>query len=109
MSTQAYYWSGNFGKTYKYWIYRIGTSFKDEAGNYIYAKQTMPGIWRPVYIGQTSSLQTRLADHENESCVKHNGATHVHAHISSSSEAERKAEERDLIMKWEPACNEQLT
>lgn len=76
MSAPDIYWSGESGKEYGYWIHKIGTSFKDEQVNYIYAKETEPGRWRPMYVGQTSSLADRLADHEKEACAKPNGATH---------------------------------
>ena len=100
-------WKGRSDRTYGYWIHSIGTTFKDEPGNYIYASQTEPNRWRPIYIGQTESLRDRLADHEKESCAKRNGATHIHAHTSSNSESTRKSEEADLIEQWKPVCNEQ--
>lgn len=100
-------WSGQSGTNYKYWIYPIGTSFKDSPGNYIYSKETKPGYWSPVYIGQTNSLQNRLSNHEKESCSKRNGATHIHVHLSGN-ETSRLNEEKDLVVKWKPTCNEQL-
>jgi hypothetical protein len=109
MAEPDIYWKGKSGAKYGYWIHPIGTEFKDAPGNYIYAKETEPRKWRPVYIGQTSSLRDRLADHEKESCAKRNGAMHIHAHTSSNSEDTRRSEESDLISKWNPACNEQLT
>ncbi len=98
-------WQGASGATYGYWIYKIGTKFKDELGNYIYAKEVEPRQWRPLYIGQTSSLAERLADHEKEACAERNGATHVHAHTTAGGEVKRRAEETDLIRKWAPDCN----
>ena len=105
MTTPDINWQGQSGRTYGYWIYPLGTNFKDEPGNYIYAKQTEPNRWRPVYIGQTVSLRDRLADHEKEACAKRNGATHIHVHLTTGGEAARRAEESDLIAKWQPACN----
>jgi hypothetical protein len=105
MAEPDIHWEGSSGKKYGYWIHKIGTTFKDAPGNYIYAKETRPGYWRQVYIGQTSSLAERLADHEKEACAKRNGATHIHAHTSSDSEQVRRAEETDLIDKWDPVCN----
>jgi predicted GIY-YIG superfamily endonuclease len=104
---QTIMWPGKSGKEYQYWIHPINTEFKDSPGNYIFAKETKPGHWLPVYIGQTNSLKTRLADHEKEACAKRNGATHIHAH-TSGGEAERLSEEKDLITHWKPPCNEQL-
>ncbi len=98
-------WKGGSGKTYDYWICPIGADFKDEPGNYIYAAETTPRSWRPVYIGQTSSLSERLADHEKEACATRNSATHIHTHTTPSDERLRRAEEDDLIEKWKPVCN----
>jgi len=49
-------WTGQSGKTYKYWIHPLGTSLKAVAGNYIFATETDPNRWRPIYIGQTGDL-----------------------------------------------------
>jgi predicted GIY-YIG superfamily endonuclease len=100
------YWKGQSGREYGYWIHRIGTEFVEEPGNYIYAKETRSGYWRPVYIGQTSNLKRRLAGHNEEECARRNGATHIHAHTSSRQESVRETEEKDLIKKWKPVCNE---
>lgn len=99
-------WTGQSGNQYQYWIYPIGSTFKEEGGNYIFAKETKPGYWSPVYVGQTNNLNKRLGDHEKEACAKRNGATHIHAHLNAA-EPTRLAEEKDLILKWQPACNSQ--
>ena len=106
MADSDTWWEGQSGKEYQYWIHPIGTSFNDEPGNYIYAKEVEPGSWRPLYIGQTSSLSDRLADHEKEACATRNGATRVHVHTNRGGEARRTAEEADLIAKWTPVCND---
>ena len=100
-------WKGKSGNSYRYWIHRIGTAFRDSPGNYIYAKEVQPGRWSPLYIGQTKRLETRLASHEKEQEARRSGATHIHAH-SSGAEAERTAEELDLCRAWKPSCNEML-
>ena len=109
MSQPDISWEGASGKKYGYWIHDFDTNWKAEPGNYIYAKETVPGSsrWTPVYIGQTKNLAERLADHEKESCAKRNGATHIQAHTLPTDESVRKAEEVDLIAKWKPVCNEQ--
>ncbi len=101
-------WLGLSEKQYQYRIYSIGTRFKEEPGNYIFAKEKTPGEWFPCYIGQAENLNMRLGDHEKESCAKRHGATHIHAHLVCSGEDDRKKEERDLIREWKPPCNEQL-
>ena len=97
-------WPGKSGKQYTYWTHPIGTAFQDEPGNYLYAKDT-PSGWVPVYIGETSSLRDRLANHEKEPCAKKNGATSAHAHTEHGGEAIRRLEEEDLVDKWKPVCN----
>jgi hypothetical protein len=106
--TQTILWPGQSGKEYRYWIYPMGSSFKEEPGNYIFAKQTQPGHWTPCYKGQSNNLSARLENHEKEHCAKRHGATHIHAHLTSGGESVRKAEERDLIIRWKPPCNDQL-
>ncbi|KKN72927.1 hypothetical protein LCGC14_0406310 [marine sediment metagenome] len=98
-------WAGTSGEKYLYWIYAIGTSFKAEPGNYIFAKETKPNTWAPVYIGQTGNLSERLNNHDEMPCIKRNGGTHIHAHINNAGETTRLAEERDLVSKWSPPCN----
>lgn len=101
------YWPGQSGKKYLYGVYEIETSFKDVPGNYIYAKKNNSGNWTPLYIGQTENLGQRLEDHEEESCAKRYGATHVHVHGNEGGESARRAEEKNLILKWQPPCNDQ--
>ena len=107
MAEKTIMWSGASGKEYKYWIHPIGTSFKDTPGDYIFAKETAPDRWAPVYIGETDSLKKRLSNHEKMPCVKRYGGRHVHVHTSSADEKTRTAEESDLLKKWDPPCNKE--
>lgn len=98
-------WEGQSGKKYRYWIYPIGQSFKSVPGNYIFAKETSPNTWRPIYIGQTSDLSERFDNHHAMPCVRQNGGTHIHVHQNGAGEQARRAEEADLIAHWKPDCN----
>jgi predicted GIY-YIG superfamily endonuclease len=99
-------WPGKSGKEYKYWIYTIGTTFTDKKGaNYIFAKETTKGSYKPIYIGQTDDLSERFDNHHKMPCIKRNGATHIHVHINTD-ESSRLKEESDLIEKWNPICND---
>jgi len=86
---------GRLGQ-YTYWVYPINTTFKDEPGNYVYAKRNAAGGWQAVYIGQTSSLSQRLASLDAEQAAIRFGATHILAHLNPDERA-RKNEETDLI------------
>jgi hypothetical protein len=98
-------WPGASGRTYTYWIAPISASFKAQGGNYIFAKQTQPHVWTPVYIGQTGDLNDRLAStHERMQCILADGATHIHTHLQGNAQP-RIDEETDLIRKWDPPCN----
>jgi hypothetical protein len=98
-------WEGSSGNRYKYWIYPIDTSFKSVPGNYIFAKETRPGTHTPIYAGETSDLSERFDNHHKMLCIKRNGATHIHVHKSDISASTRRAEEADIIRKWNPTCN----
>lgn len=99
-------WQGASGAHYTYHVHDLGTSFKREPGNYIFARATPEG-WSPIYIGESESLGDRCCRaHEKwDLAIKH-GATHIHAHLSSSTPF-RLAEETDLIRAWNTPCNDQ--
>jgi predicted GIY-YIG superfamily endonuclease len=105
VSSREIDWQGISGKTYHYWIHELNTLFKEVPGNYIFARETKPRTFTPIYIGQTSNLNERFENHHKMPCIRKNGATHIHTHTSSSTETARLAEEQDLINKWNTACN----
>ncbi len=107
MSERTIDWAGASGHQYKFWILPLNVVLKDAPGIYMYAKETSPGRWRALYIGKTSSLRKRLADHEKELLAKRLGATHIHVHLASLNEAVSQSEEADLIARLNPPLNVQ--
>jgi hypothetical protein len=99
-------WPGQSGKNYQYEIFPIDSSFQSLPGNYIYAGQAEDGNWVPIYIAQTRDLHQRLEGHVKMEDAIQNGATHIHAHYCSAGQAARCSEERDLLLRWKPVCNE---
>jgi len=91
---------GQLGR-YTYWVYPINTTFKDEPGNYIYARRGSAGRWQLIYVGQSSSLGQRLASLDAERTAIRSGATHILAHLNPDEQA-RKDEEKDLINTFVP-------
>jgi hypothetical protein len=83
------------------------TAHAVEPGTFIYAKEVEPGLWTPLYIGRTDSLEKRLADGEKEGCAKRNSATYLHVHTNQGGAGTRTAEAADLIAPWNPVCNDQ--
>ncbi len=101
-------WPGQSGKEYPYEVYSLDVSFQPLPGNYIYAKQAEDGSWIPVYIAQTRDLHQRLEGHVRLDDAIAHGATHLHAHYCSVGQAARCSEERDLILRWRPECNDPI-
>jgi hypothetical protein len=99
-------WTGLSGHQYEYTIYPAGTQWNDVPGCYIFAKRVPQG-WVALYIGQTESFKNRFDDHHKWPCALRNGATHVHARVNNAGETSRRTEERDLIERYQPTCNEQ--
>ena len=99
-------WPGQSGKQYQYEIHPIDAAFGALPGNYIYAKQSEDGQWTPLYKAQTRDMHQRLEGHEKLQDATENGATHIHVHFSTTGQAARCTEERDLILQWRPVCNE---
>jgi hypothetical protein len=99
-------WPGQSGRAYQYEIFPIDTGFRPLPGNFIYAQQAEDGTWVPIYIAQTRDLHQRLEGHVSMDDAVANGATHIHVHYCTTGQAARCTEERDLILRWQPACNE---
>ena len=105
-ATKSIEWTGKSGRNYTYWIYPLPPNFTAVAGNYIFAREVSPGRGQPIYIGQTSDLSERFDSHHKVACIRSNGATHIHVHRNDAGEAARKAEEADLVARWNPDCND---
>ena len=101
-------WPGQSGKEYQYTVYPLDTSFQALPGMYIYAGQAEDGSWVPIYIAQTRDLHQRLEGHVRVDDAVANGATFLHAHYCSAGQAARCSEERDLILRWQPVCNDPI-
>lgn len=103
--TQTIKWTGKSDRTYLHYVYPIGYTFKQVPGNYIFAKETQPGRWTPIYAGETGDLSERFDNHHKMPCIRSQGPTHIHVHESSTNAIARRAEERDIIDRWNPPCN----
>ena len=101
-------WPGQSGNAYHYEIHPIDTAFGALPGNFIYAKQSEDGSWIPIYIAQTRDLHQRLEGHVSLDDAIANGATHIHVHYCTTGQAARCTEERDLILCWQPVCNDAI-
>ena len=99
-------WPGQSGTEYQYESYPFDTAFKAVPGNYIYARQSDDGGWIPIYIASTRDLHQRLEGHVKLDDAIASGATHFHVHYSTAGQGARCGEERDLIARWHPVCNE---
>ena len=98
-------WPGISGRSYTYWIYPIGTQFNSAPINYVFAKETEPNMYEAIYVGETSDASERSSDHHKMPCIKRHGATHIHVHRGSDDADTRRAEESDIIARWDPPCN----
>ena len=76
------------------------------AGLYIFAYSLEPGRWRAVYIGETGSFRTRMANHERREEAVQAGATHIHAMTFVGDDDARKNLEQDLILEFSPLIQE---
>ena len=102
-------WTGKSGKKYAYWLANIGDTFNAVPGNYIFVKETQPGSWKAIYIGETKDLDDRLSNpdsHEKMPCAKREGATHICNHSNDRGQKDRRDEESDLIASENPPCND---
>ncbi len=102
---EIYLWRGASGRWYRYAVYMFGTVFGPGPANYIFARETRPGHYLPLYIGHTQDLSAPMDDPLVLQCVRLNRATHMHVKLSTATEEVRRAERSDLIAEWKPDCN----
>lgn len=98
-------WTGASGQKYRYTVYMFGTAFGPGPANFVYARETRPGQYVAVYIGQTDDLSRPFDDALAMQCIRQQRATHIHVKLSTAPEEARRAERSDLIAEWNPSCN----
>ena len=106
--TSTLQWAGQSGREYRYKIYPFSADFKPVPANYIYARLSEGGRWIPIYVAQTRDLHQRPEGGGKHDGAVRKGATHIHVHASAEGQAARCEEERDLILRWQPECNDRL-
>lgn len=106
--SRTFDWPGQSGNDYQYEVHSLDAEFRPLPGNYIYVQRTAEGGWVPIYVAQTRDLHQRLEGSVRKEDAIAQGATHLHAHYNASGQAARCEEERDLIKRWQPVCNEVL-
>jgi len=93
------------GRKYVYSVRRFEDFWAEVPGNYIFAKRTSSG-WVPLYIGETASLQKRMARyHEAWDYCCNRGASFVLAHVNLGDHKEREDEQRALMVAFDPPGN----
>jgi hypothetical protein len=107
---QSFLFKGASGGTYRYWLYPRKTTFEAEIpGNYIHVLVQPDGTAKPIYVGETGDLNKRLRNHEKQECVDANGANGLCVHKGSEDVEVRRAEEKDIMEHYLPACNKQVS
>ena len=68
---------------YSFGVYRHDDNWTAIAGLYVFAARELDDqrtpVWRPLYVGQTTSLVDRIPTHYKWPEAVRSGATHVHA------------------------------
>ena len=101
-------WPGQSGQQYPFEVFPLDAAFRPLPANFVYARQDEAGSWVPIYIAQTRDMHQRLEGHVSVADAVRNGATHVHVHYCTAGQAARCTEEHDLILRWQPVCNDPI-
>ena len=102
-------WPGR-SREYSFEVLTMNSTWNTVPGVYIFCKETSPGRWAALYVGEASNFDTRLTiNHEKWSMAMNRGATHVHACVVNGGELARKTIESDLILSLDPPLNQKLS
>ena len=96
------------GKKYPFDAFSTDTSFNDVSAVYIFTKRTVSngkGSHSPLYIGETSELGARIANHEKWPCVKTSGCNRICVHMVKGTQ-NRRAIEKAFLNAFKTPCND---
>lgn len=102
---EEYPFCGTSDEVYAYQLLPPNTDIPSVAGNYIFAIPASEDDWKPLYIGQTEDLKSRLAKHERYPECQRYGKFSILLHQNIDGERGRKEEEADLIERFNPPLN----
>ena len=93
------------GRKYIYSVHQFEDNWGALPGNYIFARRTADG-WTPLFVGHTPNFQWKMGCH-NDAWIycRNRGASFVLAHVNHEGEAAREAEQRALILAYDPPGN----
>ena len=100
--------TGVSGTPYEFECYNILSEFPGVGAVYIFTKRyaaSGKNIHKPLYIGQTRSLEGSFYDPKKFDCVKKKGGNIICIH-RENNESLRHKKESDLIDALNPICNE---
>ena len=98
-------WQGQSGINYEYAVLNIPHDVPPGGGNYIFVRSEN-NMWYPLYIGETQNFAARFQNHEKTACAQQRSMNQIHYHIHNGNAQVRRAEEQDLIRRWNPPCND---
>ena len=98
-------WHGQSGTAYEYQVRTSNQSPPPSGGNYIFVRLEN-STYYPLYIGETQNFAQRFQNHEKAACAQQNGTNQIHYHSHNGNAQTRRAEEQDLINRWNPPCND---
>jgi hypothetical protein len=98
--------TGASGAEYFYTFYNFAeTRWRRDPANYAFTYRDEAGAWQIAYVGETANLFQRMRAHGQWEAAKALGCEHVLVKLSDGGQRERRAEERDLIAKYQPRLN----
>ena len=108
--------SDRAGRSLAFNVLDLEKPVPDMPGNYIFFRggaaslqnALVTAMIEPIYIGTSESLFERLSNHDRWEEAQRKGATHIAANLVPDERA-RKAQEEDLIRRYNPPLNEHYT
>lgn len=97
-------WPGQSGTNYYYEIRPSTQTPPAGGGNYIFVRH-QSNVYHALYIGETENFIQRFQNHEKATCARQNQMNEIHYHVHNGNVHARRAEEQDLILRWNPTCN----
>lgn len=107
MPVQLAAWTSQSGVRVTFEVHRVFDRWLDVGGVYLMCTRWMDSSYRPLYIGETCSFESRLCSHEDWPVAAAHGATDVLAAVVQDSQ-QRASLELLLVSELQPPLNRLL-
>jgi len=99
-------WEGTSGRELGFYILALDPEVRliEDPGIYIAARKLKSGIWEPLSIGRTDSLDEAMRQQSDHACIRRHHGSHLHVRPTKGDRSADDELVTELLEMWNPVC-----